>query len=197
MEIILATRNPSKAKQIRAVFSGIPIDIKSLDDVGIIGEAVEDGATLEENAKKKALYAWEKSGGQWSMADDTGIFINALDGASGIHAARWAGDVSTEEIMRYTLNALDGKADRTGTFRTVAVLISRHKSPMTFMGEVHGTFLTSPRTALQPMMPYSAIFVPDGQEKTWSEMSVAEENAISHRGTAFQQVRLHLSHILI
>jgi len=189
MDIILSTRNPSKAQQISAVFKGLPVQIKSLDDFGIEGEAVEDGATLEENAKKKAVFAWEKSNHQWSMADDTGIFINALNGLPGIHAARWAGDVSSEEIMRHTLKMLEGKDDRSGIFRTVAVVISRHGSPRTFVGEVQGTFLTEPRAWCQPGMPYSGIFVPDGQEKTWAEMSVKEENAISHRGKAFGKVR--------
>lgn len=196
MDIILATRNPSKAKQIGAVFAGLPITIKSLDDFGIEGEAVEDGSTLEENAMKKASYAWEKSAHQWSMADDTGVFISALNGAPGIHAARWAGNVSTEEIMHHTLRLLKDKRDRTGVFRTVAVVISRHGSPRTFVGEMHGTFLKEPRTQCQPMMPYSAIFVPDGQEKTWAEMSVAGENAISHRGKAFALVRSYLAPML-
>ena len=91
MDIILATRNVTKTRQIRAIFIGSPVTVWSLDDARIQGDFVEDGATLEENALKKALFAWKRSG-ERCMADDTGLFIDALGGEPGIHAARWAGE---------------------------------------------------------------------------------------------------------
>ena len=93
MNIVLSTRNVSKAEQIKTIFSGSLINIDTLDEAGIKGEAVEDGETLKENAFKKAIFALafaEK--GSWVMAEDTGIFIDALDGAPGIISARWAGE---------------------------------------------------------------------------------------------------------
>lgn len=167
-----------------------------MDEAGVEGEAIEDGLTLEENATKKALYASQKAGGVWAMADDTGIFITALDGRPGIHAARWAGDVSTEEIMRYCLNALDGASDRSAVFRTVVVIVSPEGNTHTFVGEVAGTLLESPRREPQPKMPYSPIFVPDGEQLSWAEMTTEQENAISHRGIAFRKVRAFLDTLL-
>lgn len=163
-----------------------------MDEAGVEGEAVEDGLTLEENATKKALYASRNAGGAWAMADDTGIFITALDGRPGIHAARWAGDVSTEEIMQYCLNALDGAPDRSAVFRTVVVIATPDGATHSFVGEVTGILLESPRKEPQPKMPYSPLFVPDGEELSWAEMSTEHENAISHRGIAFRKARAFL-----
>ncbi len=170
------------------------LNILTLDEAGIEGEAVEDGDTLEENACKKAQFAMEHSnGGAWTMADDTGFFINALNGLPGIKAARWAGDnVTTEEIMQHTLMALEGSEDRSAEFKTVAVLLPPDGEVLTFTGSVEGHILLAPRVQPQPMMPYSPIFVPNGFGKCWAEMDVEEENIISHRGKAFRKVRLFL-----
>jgi XTP/dITP diphosphohydrolase len=191
MELILSTRNPSKAEQIKTLLRGLPIEVLTLEDMGIVGEAIEDGTTLEENALKKARFA-HKHSGQWSIADDTGLFIDALDGAPGIHAARWAGEgKTTEEIMHFTLEKLRHVPphNRTATFKTVAVAMSPEGKQYNFLGVAKGALLTAPRCAPQLKMPYSALFVPDGQPKVWAEMSTEEENAISHRGKAFFQLR--------
>ncbi len=195
MDLILSTRNQSKAEQIKALLGILPLRILTLEDAGVDGEAVEDGATLEENALKKARFAQELTG-KWAVADDTGLFIDALGGQPGIHAARWAGKgKTTEEIMDHTLwklrHVLPG--ERTATFKTVAVAVSPQGEHSVFVGEAKGVLLPGPRCALQPKMPYSAIFVPDGQPKVWAEMSVDEENAVSHRGKAFRQLREFLS----
>ncbi len=191
MDVILSTRNPSKALQIQELFSGSNIRVRTLDEMQIEGEAVEDGATLEENAFKKAWFAYEKSGKKtWAMADDTGLFISTLNGEPGIRAARWAGEgASIEKTMNYCLERLLGARDRTAVFRTVVVVISPEGDTHVFNGEVAGHMLEAPRVEPQPKMPYSALFVPQGQDLSWAEMSTAEENAVSHRGKAFRQVR--------
>lgn len=193
MNIILSTRNPSKAEQIKGVFSDFPANILTLDEADIVGEAVEDGETLKENALKKAIYAFarlrEKT---WVMADDTGFYITALRGAPGIHAARWAGDVPTEEITKHTLKQLEGKSDRSASFVTVVALIAPNSYQYYFEGRVDGTILEAPRTKPQPKMPYSPIFVPDGHDQVWAEMTVEQENAISHRGKAFRKTKEYI-----
>lgn len=195
MKIILSTRNPSKAEQIRAIFHGTPISILSLDEAGIQGEGTEDGTTLAENAFKKALFAHQYSKG-WAMADDTGLFIDALNGEPGVRAARWAGDpATTDEITSYTLQMLDGVTDRKARFETVVAVISPDGEQHFFNGEVRGTLLEAPRVEPQPKMPYSPLFVPDGSSLVWAEMSVEQENAISHRGKAFRQARAFLEKI--
>lgn len=188
MDIILSTRNPSKALQIQEVFDGSDVTVLTLDDVGIKGEAVEDGTTLEENAFKKADFAHTLSPNSWTMADDTGLFITALNGEPGIHAARWAGDVSTDEITEYTLQRLEGALDRSAIFRTIVVLISPEGERHVFTGEIEGSLLEARRVPPQPKMPYSPLFVPIGQTLCWAEMSTEEENRISHRGIAFRKV---------
>lgn len=191
MKIILSTGNQSKAEQIRAIFTGLSILVCTLDDEGIEGEAIEDGITLEENALKKALFAHRP--GTWSMADDTGLFINFLDGMPGVYAARWAGeDASTDEITQYTLRQLEGVQDRSAIFKTVVALVDPNGEQLFFSGEVSGKILDAPRTKPQPKMPYSPLFVPEGSDKVWAEMTVDEENAISHRGKAFRFVREYL-----
>lgn len=187
MNIILSTRNPSKAEQIRAIFADTPITILTLTDAEIEGEVIEDGSTLEENAMKKALFAHRPK--EWAMADDTGFFIDALNGKPGVHAADWAGDVSTDEITKYTLEQLKGVRDRRATFETVVALLTPSGELRYFRGRVEGNILDTPRVPNQPKMPYSSIFVPKGSNKVWAEMTTHEENKISHRGEAFRKVR--------
>ncbi len=196
MKIILSTRNPSKADQIKGVFHDDRFEIITLTEAGIEGEVIEDGNTLEENATKKAMFAYEKAKGEWVMADDTGIFINALEGAPGIKAARWAGEnATTLDIMNFTLKNLEGSLDRSAYFETVAVLVSPEGEKYVFSGRADGILLEQPRIEPQPSMPYSPLFQPNGYDKTWAEMTIDEENAISHRGKAFIQVKDFLLNI--
>lgn len=198
MDIILATRNKSKADQIRGLLSDLShIKILSLDEAGIKGEAVEDGTTLEQNALKKARYAFEQSHGKPTLSEDTGFFIDALGGQPGIHAARWAGKISTEGIRDFTLEKMKNipRAQRTARFETCAVFVWDHSSGMVFRGSVKGTILREPRCECQPNMPYSGIFVPDGEKMVWAQMTIEKENAISHRGQAFKKVRDALANL--
>jgi XTP/dITP diphosphohydrolase len=206
MEIILATRNPSKAQQIKAIFSDSSIEILTLDQAGIEGAAVEDGTTLEQNALRKARYAHDRaSTPAWTMSDDTGIFIDALNGEPGVQTAYWGGEgLSAEARMNYCLKRLEGIEDRRAIFRTCVVMISPEGDEQLFYGEAKGHVLKAPQGTTQPSMPYSAIFVPDGEthspEKTvgaqkgrsWAQMTVEEENELSHRGKAFRQARSFL-----
>ncbi len=197
MEIILSSRNVSKVAQINAVFAGTPFKVISLKEAGIKGVVEEDGETLEENGLKKAMFAHNARLTEWCMSDDSGIFIDALGGFPGVHSADWLGtEASTEEIMQGILKKLEGVENRAATFKTLATLISPDGVVRTFFGEIRGKLLAEPRGETQPNMPYSSLFVALGQEKVWSEMSVEEENAISHRGKAFAQVRDFLLTVL-
>ena len=189
MNIILATRNPSKVDQIKEIFRDFPLPVLSLSEAGIDGEATENGETLEDNALKKALYAYERTNTpSWIVADDTGIFINALDGAPGVHSARWAGEnATTVEITHHTLKQLEGKEDRSATFRTVVAIVAPDADYQFRDGEIEGTILEAPRAKPQPKMPYSPIFVPKGETLAWAQMSIEYENRISHRGIAFRK----------
>lgn len=190
MNIVLSTRNISKAEQIKAMFSSSLINIQTLDEAGIAGEAIENGKTLKENAFKKAFFAFtftEK--GYWTMADNTGIFIDALNGKPGIKSAIWAGEGKTTlETMEYCLLKMKGIKNRTARFETVVALISPEGKEYFFTGKIYGNLLESPCMDPQPSMPYSSLFMPDGHNKVWAEMTIDEENEISQRGKAFRQV---------
>ena len=190
MKVLLSTGNPSKAAQIRSVFAGSPIEIQTLFDLGITGEADETGATLEDNALLKARFAEARGpSGHYFAADDTGIFISALGGLPGVHSKRWAGEnPSSEQIRDHCLRELEGKTARSAYFRTVAVLIAPDGAVHTFEGKVNGRILLAEKVPMQPKMPYSGIFQPEGSERVWAEYPVEEENKISHRGQAFMQM---------
>lgn len=194
MEIILATRNVSKAEQIKNLFEGSRFIIKTLTEVGIRGDAIEDGTTLKDNALKKARFAYEHSNCKhWTMADDTGLFIDALNGEPGIKAARWAGETNTtEEIMNYCLRCLKGIKNRSATFETVVAIVAPSGNEYFFSGKVLGQLLEAPRVEFQPGMPYSGLFVPEGKNLVWAEMTIEDENKISHRGKAFRKAKLFL-----
>ena len=192
MKIILSTRNPSKAEQIQALFVDSNVEVLTLADMGIEGEVEEDGSTLEENALKKALFAHSETK-TWAMADDTGLFIDFLNGEPGIKAARWAGEkAETDEITSFTLQKLEGALNRSATFVTVVAVVTPEGRSHFFKGEVRGHLLESPRVRPQPKMPYSPIFQPEGEKLVWAEMTVEHENSISHRGKAFRLAKAFL-----
>lgn len=197
MKVILSTRNPSKAEQIKAVFFGSPVSLLTLGEAGIEGQGIEDGATLQENALKKALFVHRADPSVWAMADDTGIFIDALGGKPGVHTADWnGGNKETGQMTQWILKQLADVVDQSATFKTVVAIVSPAGQSYFFAGAVEGKILESPRVAAQPNMPYSPIFMPDGTDKVWAEMTVEEENKISHRGKAFRQARTFLETLL-
>ncbi len=195
MQIGLGTRNPTKVGQIKEIFRGSGIDIRSLDDLGIEGEGKEGEESLSVNAFIKAEYGRSRIQQYW-IADDSGIFIDVLDGAPGVRSARWAGEKATDqEIMEFTLHMLEGKrgSERDATFRTVALLLSPDgERRWEFTGDVRGNILTHTKAKAQPHMPYGAIFVPKGANKPLSEMSHDELGKFSHRYKAFRKTRDHI-----
>lgn len=194
MRIILSTRNQTKAEQIKVLLRSLSTPVVTLEEAGIEGEAVEDGSTLEENATKKALFAWENRR-EWVIAEDTGLFIDALDGKPGVYPARWAGEHKTwDEIRDFTLEQLSGVPDhlRTAVFRTSVAVVSPIGGIEIFTGETKGVILSHARCATQPHMPYSAIYLPDGSDKVWAEMTIQETNDISHRGKAMREAAVFL-----
>ena len=146
MRIILATRNISKATQIKSVFKETPIEVVTLTEVGIVGDVVEDTGTLEGNSLKKARFARDQSGAQeWVMADDTGLFITELNGDPGVEAAYWGGkELSVVERQNYCLEQMKAVSNREATFRTVVAVISPRGEEHVFAGEVLGRLLEVP-----------------------------------------------------
>ena len=195
MKLIFASRNPGKIKEIKQLLNELEIEILSVDEAGITEEITEDGKTLEENALKKSRFVAEKSKG-WAIADDTGLFIKALDNAPGINTNRWAGEnASDRDLIDYTLSKLKGvpKEERKAYFKTVVVLYAPAGKNWIFSGKVKGRIVEEPTGKPRAKLPYDLIFIPKGEKRTFAEMSDKEKNCISNRGIALNKLKEFLA----
>jgi len=190
--IVIATQNDGKVNEIKQIFQGVKgVTVVSAKEAGVTEDVVEDGKTFAANALKKAVFVAKRTG-QWAMADDSGICVDALGGEPGVHSARWAGEGAPgNRWVELLLSKLQGVPEekRTAHFETMAVLINPQNEAFFFRGIVRGRILVEPRGQAHPRLPYDIVFVPDGETRTFSEMSDDEKNAISHRGRAFAQLK--------
>jgi XTP/dITP diphosphohydrolase len=184
---VLATANSEKAAEIAAVLEevGAPVVLEERDPS--IGAVDETGATLEENARLKAVAASEATG-KPAIADDTGLEVDALDGAPGVHSARFAGEDATyADNCSLLLERLAGVVDgaRTARFSTVAVARWPDGREVAALGTVEGSITTGARGV--EGFGYDPVFVPaEGDGRTFAEMTAVEKHAVSHRGRAFR-----------
>ncbi len=187
-KIIFATHNKGKLIEMRAILAGLPVEIIDAEAAGIKEEPVEDCDTFEGNALKKASFVAERTG-QWSVADDSGICIDALDGRPGVHSARWAGE--GVDLAEYTLAAMeDVPGDRrTARFVSCAAIVSPSGEYWTFTGQTEGCISDMLVGEAHPKLPYDRIFIPEGHSRSFAEMSMEEKNILSHRGRAFKELR--------
>lgn len=188
MKILLASSNQNKIKEIRGILAkatGSPVEVLSLSDVGFHDEIVEDGATFEENALIKARTA--ASLGYFGIGDDSGLCVDALEGAPGIYSARYAGEpCDDEKNNKKLLAALENCPEEKRTARFVCTLacVSPDGDSFTVRGECEGEILRAPCGS--GGFGYDPLFRPAGFDKTFSELSFEEKNAISHRGRALR-----------
>jgi XTP/dITP diphosphohydrolase len=184
---VLATANPHKAEEIQAILQGLSITL--LPRPSDVPDVEEDGETLEENALKKAR-ALVDATGHAAIADDTGLFVDVLDGLPGVRSARYAGeDATDEENVVKLLDALRDipTAERTARFRTVAAVAYPDGSWFVVDGELPGHIADAPRGTNG--FGYDAVFVPEGAKGlTLGEVSAETKNALSHRGNAFREL---------
>lgn len=188
--LIFATHNPGKILEMRQLLSDLAIEVLSADEAGVTQDVEEDGETFEENALKKARFVAEQTG-QWAVADDSGVTIDALGGRPGVYTARWAGEGAGDEgLIRHTLEQMkDVEEGRRGaSFHSVVALVSPEGEEQTFEGVVEGSIVLSPRGTPRKKLPYDVLFCPVGHNRTFAEMSDAEKNTLSHRGRAFQKL---------
>lgn len=157
------------------------IKLLSLNDIGCSEELAEDQKTLQGNAEQKASYVAKKFGIN-CFADDTGLEVEALDGAPGVYSARYAGNQrSNEDNIKLLLQNLENANNRSAQFRTVICAIINNNTYF-FEGIVKGTIATE-LTGTEGF-GYDPVFIPDGYQKSFAQMSLAEKNEISHRGRA-------------
>jgi XTP/dITP diphosphohydrolase len=188
MKLIFATHNPGKIKEMRELLVGSGIEVLSADEVGIEEDVIEDGLTFEENALKKARFVCKKSG-ECAVTDDSGICIDALNGAPGVFTARWAGEGN--DLIDFTLNKIkDISEENLGAkFCCSVALVKPDGQEFLFEGVCDGRLIKERRGVAHPKLPYDQIFIPDGREQTFAEMSVEEKHELSHRGRAFKKLK--------
>lgn len=182
--LIFASNNAYKLSEIRNLLDNI-VEIQSLKDINLEGDIPETSDTLEGNATQKAEWIYSRIG-QDCFADDTGLEVEALDGAPGVYSARYAGEgCSFADNVNKLLKAMEGKANRKARFRTVICLIENGEKHY-FEGIVNGTIIEKGSGNMG--FGYDPIFVPDGYNISFAEMPLDEKNKISHRGLATQKL---------
>ncbi|MDH3322315.1 MAG: non-canonical purine NTP diphosphatase [Flavobacteriaceae bacterium] len=184
MKLVFATNNKNKVKEIKALLQG-HFEILTLSDIGCTEEIEETESTIEGNAKLKADYITNNYGYD-CFADDTGLEVNALNGAPGVYSARYAGEnVTYEDNVQKMLFEMKGKSDRKARFRTsVALNLKGHQ--YLFDGVCKGVITHSKHGT--DGFGYDPIFRPDGFEQTFAEMSLDQKGKISHRGLAMKKL---------
>jgi len=187
--IVLCTGNPGKVAELRALLPPT-IELLSLAEVGLPSDLPETGDTLETNALQKARYAHALVKLP-CMADDTGLEVDALNGAPGVSSARYAGEAKDAAAnMARLLRELEGRTDRNARFRTVIAYIDQD-GEHTFEGTAMGRIALERRGTAG--FGYDPIFIPDGSSFRFAEMTAEAKNAISHRARALQALLVYLS----
>jgi XTP/dITP diphosphohydrolase len=187
MEIVLATRNKKKVEEIRRITAGLPIAVLSLADYPECPETVEDRDTFEGNAIKKAVEVCACTG-KVALADDSGLEVDALNGAPGVYSARYAGpganDIGNNQKLLAELKDVSPEK-RTARFVCCMALAFPDGRVQTFLGYADG------RIGLEPMgktgFGYDPVFLPHGFDRTFAEMSGEEKDRLSHRGKAIEK----------
>ncbi len=193
MKIFLATGNKNKIEEIKKIFSMENIEILSIKDGIDIPEVVEDGNTFEENSKKKALEI-AKFTNMVTIADDSGICVEALNGAPGVYSARYAGVHATDEENNKKLVAnLQGIENRKAKFVCVITLAKPTGETYSFTGEVHGEIIDEPRGEYG--FGYDPYFYIKEYGQTTAEMKDLK-NQISHRARALAELKKNIDEIL-
>jgi XTP/dITP diphosphohydrolase len=195
MTLVIATSNKGKTAEIKDLLKGFPVDIKNLNDFGPIPPLKEDGNTFDENAYQKASFA-ARILGLPALADDSGLLVEALGDAPGIHSARYAGKNATDE-QRYLklLNEMKGKSNRNAAFECVISIAVPTGSALTYEARCQG--LITERPAGSNGFGYDPIFFYPPLNKTFAELTREEKSRVSHRGKAFAELKDEFDKVLI
>lgn len=191
MHLLIATTNRHKAAEIRALLAGLPLRVDTLADHPGVEAPEETGATFADNARLKAL-AYNRQTGRAAVADDSGLEIDALDGAPGVRSARFNGDSYPEKFAAIH-GALRARGVRTSTARFVCALALADDGRVVFetRGVVEGEIAPAPAGAAG--FGYDPIFFHPPSGRTFGELPPADKAAVSHRGRAFRALRDHLA----
>ena len=193
--LLLASANQGKLRELRTILDGLPVELVGLAEAGLgePPEVEETGETFLENAllKGRAYAAWS---GLAAVADDSGLEVDALGGAPGVRSARYAGPGASDQAnLDKLLAELTGVPPerRTARFRCAAVLVDPEAGEWHAEAAWEGRLLDAPRGS--GGFGYDPVFVPDGDERTFAEMTAEEKHAVSHRGRAFRTLLVELT----
>ena len=190
MELVLASKNPKKLIELNAILSQLGIRVCSEADVGVDVDVEETGTTFEENSLLKAD-AVMKASGMPAIADDSGLCVDALQGAPGVYSARYAGEAcDTAANNALLLKNLQGISDRRGAFHCAICVCFPDGSELTAEGRCDGVITESPRG--ENGFGYDPLFYVESYGKTFAELSADEKNAISHRSCALRELKQKL-----
>ena len=188
IEIIIASGNKNKLREYKELFKNLPIKVTSIVEEGLELDVEETGSTFEENSLIKAKEAWEL-GKTWTLADDSGLCIDALDGAPGIHSARYA-ETPQARINR-VLKEMEGVEDRSARFKCCMTLLEPSgEIAFSYTGVCEGSIIREQRGVNG--FGYDPIFLVDNMGKTMAELSEQDKNRVSHRGKALEAVLNYL-----
>jgi XTP/dITP diphosphohydrolase len=191
-ELVVATRNRGKLKEIQALLAGVVENVRCAADFPDLADTIEDGDTFQANALKKAREAMLHTGLP-ALADDSGLTVDALDGRPGVYSARFAGEGADDAANnRRLLEELAGipAQRRQAAFVCQLAFVTPQGEEQLFDGRIGGQILTAPRG--EGGFGYDPLFLVDGFERTMAELSLSEKNTISHRGQALQRFRTFL-----
>ncbi|MCP4021910.1 MAG: XTP/dITP diphosphatase [Desulfobacteraceae bacterium] len=184
--IVLATTNKGKTREFAQLLKDFPITIKNLGDFGPIPEVIEDGQTFDDNAFKKASFT-ARVLGYPAIADDSGLCVEALDGAPGVYSARYAGENATDKAnVTKLLSNLKGKNNRKAKFKCVLSIAVPTGAALTYEGSCEGILLEEPQG--NNGFGYDPIFFYPDFNKTFAQLSMEEKGKVSHRGRALKEV---------
>lgn len=194
MKLVIATRNKHKLEEIRAIFHQPALEIVSAFDFPDIPDVEEDGQTFEANAVKKAV-TLATATGFWALADDSGLEVDALNGAPGVYSARYAGEpVNYKANNEKLLEEMMVVGDRTARFRCVIALSSPTGVARTVEGSCEGSI--GFEECGEGGFGYDPVFIPEGHTLTFAELEPEAKNAISHRGLALREAAAQWGSIL-
>ncbi len=190
--LILATNNAHKLTEFRRILQPLGFDVLGLQEVGVNSTPEEDGDTFAQNAAIKAVAVKQSVGDFYVLADDSGLCVDALGGAPGVHSARYSGEGATSQSNNAKLlQALQGETNRSAHFACALVLLCPNGTRQDFIGECHGEIATEQFG--EGGFGYDPLFLYEGT--SFAAMSDGEKDAVSHRGKAVDKLVVYLTSV--
>lgn len=193
--VVLASRNKGKTAEIKELLKDCPVEIKNLDDFGPIPEVIEDGKTFDDNAYKKASFT-ARVLGLPALSDDSGLVVEALDGAPGVYSARYAGENATDQQnCEKLINNMKGNSNRKIAFECVISLAIPTGHALTYEGRCEGVLTEEPIG--KNGFGYDPYFYYPKLKKTFAQLSRKEKSNVSHRGKALKELLVEFDKVII